>query len=134
MNNNRVFQVLVISSFAIYVAWFFLPYWPDHLSDFEKRLADHNGYGADLPVNHFLFYGTWFGLWFISALGLFFFKNWARHLFLALSFLGLAMVPFSGFVVQPPIDTLFSTINLLLDGAILAMTYLSPLSASFTRE
>ena len=130
MKNIRLFQVFVVLTSAAYVVWFFLPYWSSYLPDQEQRLADHNGYGADIPT-HFLIYGTWFCLWLIAALGLFFFQNWARHLFLALSLVGLAMAPFSGFVVQPPIDALFSTINLLLDGAILAMAYLSPLSVCF---
>lgn len=134
MNNIRVFQVLVISSFAIYVAWFFLSYWSFQLSDFEQRLTEYNGYGADLPVNHFLFYGAWFGLWSVATLGLFFFQNWGRHLFLTCTLLGLAMAPFSGFLVQDPLDALLSTINLLLDGAILAMAYLLPLSKSFLKQ
>lgn len=133
MNNVRVFQILVISSFAIYVAWFLLPYWPGYLSDFEQRLSGHNGYGSDLPIDHALFYGGWFGLWLVTSLGLLFLQNWAKHLFLALSLLGLAIVPFSGFVVQPPVDALFFMANLLLDGAILAKAYLSPLSATFAK-
>lgn len=134
MNNVRIFQVLVISSFVIYVAWFFLPYWSFQLSDFEQRLMEYDGYGADLPVTHFLFYGAWFVLWSVATLGLFFFKNWGRHLFLTCTLLGLAMTPFSGFLVQDPLDALLSTINLLLDGAILAMAYLLPLSKSFLKH
>lgn len=131
MNNIRTFQVLVVASTAIYVFWFFLPYWPGYLSDGEYRLAEYHGYGALLPVHHVLYYGTWFGLWIISAIGLFFFQNWARHFFLTLTLLGPVLAPFSGFAVQPPIDVLFSTTNVLLDGAILAMAYLSPLSVAF---
>lgn len=131
MNNVRLFQVLVVSSTAVYVVWFLLPYLSGHLSEDEYRLAEFNGYGAILPVQNVLYYGAWFGFWLISALGLFFFQNWGRHLFLVLCVLGPALAPFSGFSVQAPIDALFSTANLLLDGAILAMAYLSPLSKSF---
>ena len=134
MNNVRVFHVLVILTFTIYVAWFCFPYLPSYLSEYEQDLVAHGGYGADLPIDDVLFYGTFFGLVLIATLGLYFFQNWARHLFLALSLLDLAITPFSGFIVQPPIDGLFFMINLLLDGAILAMAYLSPLSASFKRN
>lgn len=46
----------------------------------------------------------------------------------------LATAPFSGFLVQSPLDALLSTVNLLLDGALLAMAYLSPLSKSFLKN
>jgi hypothetical protein len=133
MNNIRLFQVLVLSSTTFFVVWFFLPFWSGYLSDDQYRLAEYNGYGAVLPVHHALYYGTWFGLWLIAALGLYFFQNWARHLFLALSFLNLALAPFSGFAVQAPIDVLFSATVSILDGAILAMAYLLPLSANFKK-
>jgi hypothetical protein len=126
--------MLVVSTTAIYVAWFFMPYWTGYLSDFEYKLTQYNGFRAILPVQTPLYYNVWLGLWLIAAFGLVFFQNWARHLFLALTFLGTALAPFNGFSVQPPIDVLFSTTNLLLDGAILAMAYLSPLSACFNQE
>lgn len=131
MNNIRLFQMLVVSTTVIYIVWFFLPYWSGYLSDDEYRLAEYAGYGAILPVHHVLYYSVWFGLWLISALGLLFFQNWARHLYLVLSLLSLVTAPFSGFVVQPPVDALFSNATLLLDGALLAVAYLTPLAASF---
>lgn len=131
MNNIRFFQFLVASSTVIYIIWFFLPYWPGYLSEDEYRLAEYNGHGAILPVHNVLYFAIWFGLWLISALGLLFFQNWARQLYLVLSFFSLAVAPFSGFSVQPSMDVLFSNAYLLLDGAILAMAYLSPLKASF---
>lgn len=131
MNNIRFFQMLVVSSTVIYIIWFFLPYWSGHLSEDEYRLTEFAGYGAILPVHHVLYYSAWFGFWLISALGLFFFQNWARHLYLALSLLSLVTAPFSGFLVQTPVDTLLANANLLLDGALLAVAYLTPLAASF---
>ena len=121
----------MVVSTVIYVVWFFLPFWPGYLSEDAHQLAEYAGYGAILPVDHALYYGAWFGLWLIAAIGLIFFQNWARHLYLALSLLNPALAPFSGFMVQPPIDALFFATNLLLDGAILAMAYLTPMSDSF---
>jgi hypothetical protein len=129
--NIRLFQFVVASSTVIYIVWFFLPYWSGYLSDDEYRLAEYTGYGAILPVNHFLYYSTGFCLWLISAIGLFFFQNWARHLFLALSLSALAAVSLSGFLVAAPVDAFLLNANLLLDGVILALAYLTPLAASF---
>lgn len=132
MNNVRFFQVLVIASTATYCTWFFLPYFPGHLSDDENRLLEYSGYQAILPVGHVLYFGTWFVVWIIAAIGLFFIQNWARHLFLALAILSAATAPFGGFIVQSPVDVLLSTTNLLLDGAILAAAYVAPMSLAFT--
>ena len=133
MNRLRTFQILVVAATVCYVVWFFLPFWSNYLTDIEHRVASHTGYGALLPIDHPLYHGTWFALSLIAALGLIFIQNWARHLYLALSILGLVSAPFSGFVIQPPLDTLFSSASLLLDGAILAIAYLSPLAASFSK-
>lgn len=129
----RTFQILVAAATACYVVWFLLPYWVGALTETEQRLAAYSGYSALLPVQHPLYYGVWFALWLIAALGLVFLQNWARHLFLALSLLGIALAPFSGFVVQPPLDGLFANASALLDGAILAIAYLSPFAASFEK-
>jgi hypothetical protein len=123
--------MLVAAAMGCYLVWFLLPYWAGHLTESQQRLADYSGYATMLPVEHPVYYGLWFALWLIAALGLMFLKNWARHLFLGLSLLGVALAPFSGFVVQPPLDGLFANASALLDGAILAIAYLSPFAARF---
>ncbi len=133
MTQIRTFQVLVIAATVCYVVWFFMPYWSGYLTDLEDRLAGYSGYGAILPIHHPVYSSMWFGLSLLAAIGLMFLQNWARHLYLALSLLGPALAPFSGFVIQPPLDTFFSNANLLLDGAVLAVAYLSPLAASFRK-
>lgn len=133
MMRIRTFQILVIAATACYVVWFLLPYWPFYLTETEQQMTEVSGYGAVLPVEHPLYYSTWFALWIIAGLGLVFLQNWARHLFLVLSLLGPALAPFSGFVVQPPLDGLFANASALLDGVILAVAYLSPLADSFRK-
>lgn len=128
MNRIRILRILVAAASLCYVVWFFLPYLA---TDLEQRVAAYSGYGAILPVQHPLYYGTWFALWLVAALGLMLLHNWARHLYLVLSLLGPALAPFSGYVIQPPLDTLFASTSLLLDGAVLALVYLSPLADSF---
>jgi hypothetical protein len=131
MNSHRIFRALVVAATAIYVVWFLQPYGLGDLPDVEHQLLEHDRYGALLPVQHPLFYCTWFCLWLVASVGLFLLQNWARHLFLALYVIGIALVPFAGFTVQLPIDTALSAVNTLLNGAILALAYLTPVSASF---
>lgn len=131
MTRVRTFQILVAAATACYVVWFFLPYWSGYLTELEQRVAGYSGYGAVLPVQHPLYSGAWFALWLIAAVGLVLLQNWARHLFLALAVLGPVLAPFSGFIIQPPLDTLFASANLLLDGAVVALAYLSPIADNF---
>lgn len=128
MNLIRTFRILVAAATACYVVWFLLPY---GASDLEQRIAEYSGHGAVLPIHHSFYYGAWFTLWLVAALGLVLLHNWGRHLYLALSLLGIVVTPFSGYLIQPPLDTMFSSANLLLDGVVLAMAYLSPVAASF---
>lgn len=134
MTQIRIFQTLVIAATACYAAWFFLPSWPHYLTDLEHRVVGYSGYGAVLPVQHPIYSAGWFALWLIATVGLVLFQNWARHLYLVLALLGPVLAPFSGFIIQPPLDTLFSSANLLLDGAVLALAYLSPLADNFKKR
>jgi hypothetical protein len=139
MRHIRLFQTLVVISTLSYVLWFFFPHisqWfaNDLYRDVASRLGQYDGLGALLPIHHPLYYVPWFTFWLIASIGLFFFQNWARYLFLFLYVLSLALAPFSGFSVKGPLESFFGEITAVLDGAILAMAYLSPLSAAFTRS
>ncbi len=136
MKQIRLFQVFVIASTFSYVVWFFFPYISGRLAnplylEIEQQVGQYAGLGALLPVHHPFYYGTWFSLWLIASLGLFFFQNWARHLFLFLYVLGTLLTLVSGFSAQGPMENFFGGISTVLDGAILAMAYLSPLADGF---
>ena len=81
----RTFQILVIAATVCYAIWFFLPYWSIYLTETEQRMTEVSGYGALLPVQHPIYYITWFVLWVVAAAGLIFIQNWARHLYPPLS-------------------------------------------------
>jgi hypothetical protein len=136
MKHIRLFQALVVVSTLSYSLWFFFPYIVQHLAndlyrDIASRLGQYDGYGAFLPVHHPLYYWPWFGFWLIASIGLFFFQNWAKNLFLFLNVLGLVLAPLGGFSVRGPLASLLAELTTVLDGAILALAYLSPLAAAF---
>lgn len=131
MNRIRLFQLLVVISATSYIIWFCLPYFSGYLSEDQQSLAGYYGYGAILPVLDIYYYGSWFGFSLVASVGMFFIQNWARHLFLCLIILDIVLAPVSGFMVQAPLDTAFSSLSQLVDGAILLMAYTSPLSESF---
>jgi hypothetical protein len=99
--------------------------------DIESALGQYNGFGAVLPVHQPLYYGTWFGLWLIASVALIFLQNWARYLFLWLYALDVVLLLFSGFTVQGPVENSLTQLIAVLDGAILAMAYFSPLAEYF---
>ncbi len=139
MGQIRLFQIFVVTATVSYVVWFFFPYISAGLAnplylEIEQRAGEYAGFGALLPVHHPLYYGTWLGLWLIASVGLFFFQNWARHLFLILYVVGTLLIPLSGFSAQGPMENFFGQIATVLDGAILALAYLSPLAQNFQNK
>lgn len=125
-----IFRLLVVAATASYLVWFFLPYLA---TDLERQIAAYSGHGAVLPVRHPVYYGSWLLLWLVAASGLVLLHNWARQLYLVLVLLGPVLAPFSGYVIQPPLDSMFSSASLLFDGAVIAIAYLSPVSGSFKK-
>jgi len=138
MKQTRLFQTLVVVSTLSYVLWFFFPYLTPYFAndlyrEIASRLGQYDGFGAILPVHHPLYYGPWFAFWLSASIGLFFFQNWARYLFLFLHVVGLVLVLVGGFSVRGPLENFFGALTAVLDGAILAMAYLSPLAAGFAK-
>ncbi len=80
-----------------------------------------------------IFYITQHGLDYGSVQPLVFssFKT-GRDIFIYLTVVGsLIVAPLSGFLIQTPIDVLFLNATLLFDGAILTLTYMTPLAEHF---
>jgi hypothetical protein len=137
MRQIRVFQILVVLSTLTYLSWFFFPNVLEYFAnstylEIQYRLGRYNGFGAFLPVHHPLYYGTWFGLSLLASIGVFFFQNWGRHLLLSLYALGVLLSLLSGFSVQGPVENFLGQLTVVLDGAVLAMAYFSPLAKHFS--
>lgn len=133
LNLVKLFQVLIIISTLNYVILFFLPYFPEFFSPEIQRVLAYNGYGAVIP-SHLFIYGTVFLLWILSAIGIFFFQNYGRILFLFMYILSILMIPFFGVTVSTPIESFMFSIGDILDIAIIALAYFSPLSGYFKEQ
>lgn len=127
---TSIFRILLLTAAICNTIWFFY-YYIVPLSDAEARLVAIDGYGGFVPVQHPFFYWGWFAIWLFATSGMFFFRNWARHLYLALSVVGQLLLPFSGYVTALPFDYFLSTTFLLLSGVILGMAYFSVLMEKF---
>lgn len=68
----------------------------------------------------------------VGAIGLLLWKNWARTLFLVCVVASIVLTPLSDLYVDSGWVTLFGYICTLLEGALLALIYFSPLEERFT--
>lgn len=89
----------------------------------------HSKISLDSPVlSYFLLF-----IGFIMSIGLFFLKRWGRYLFIALWLYGLISSLLFGIRVSLPSDGFIGTILTTIDGVILAIILITPLSAQFDK-
>lgn len=70
----------------------------------------------------------------VSTIGLFFFRHWARPLALVVATLGLAISPLFGPGLSSGWSNALLEASFLSWGAVLALSYFSPLSERFARQ
>ena len=140
MSHVRLFQVFVIINWLLYLGLFFLPIgWLSGDPRIVELLSLDGSYSS-LAYSNFRLYvplpgGFLFALplwgFLFASIGLIFFQNWGRYLYLAL-WLGMGIgILFFGIRVSHPVQGLITFLVGALDGAILAIAFLSPLGACF---
>lgn len=131
MKQIRYFQALVALSWMLYATWSFLPNYWSATDPGAVRLLSFDGHGAILSPQTRLLTICVFWLWLLAAIGAFFFQNWGRYLFLGLSLWSIIGAALFGVRVTSPLDSVVGLLIDLLDGAILALMYLSPIRDLF---
>ncbi len=136
---TKVFKILIIAMFVvgiieISVAEFLFDTLPmplqKHIMLVENEPFDGNTTLTELTS---IFIG---GLTIIiftiaSIIGIWKFKNWARYLYLITTILFLPIYFITGPVIMNPAEAMFSSIAYSIDGALIALMFLSPLSKEF---
>jgi hypothetical protein len=97
-------------------------------------LLKYDGYGARLVLDHPIYLSLPIIADVIAAVGLAFFQNWGRYLFLALWISGLFSSLVFGVRVTPPATVFLSILQVTLTGGILAIVFISPLRQAFAQE
>ncbi|HWV19046.1 MAG TPA: hypothetical protein VNZ68_10775 [Rhodocyclaceae bacterium] len=134
MGRIYIFQRLVIASTAIFLAWSFLPYAPiEHVPEVSELLAWH-GYGALIQLPYPLAPLLLGFVKVMSSIGLYFLRPWGRWLLLSLLLINVSLQPFYGLTVGAPLDSFFGSLLGLLDGAILGLAFLSPISEAMRKD
>jgi hypothetical protein len=130
----RLFQTMVITSTLIGLFLFASPLLPLPISGQMAALRGYSGAGAiAFSITNFVFLIAQ-PLWLLSAIGLCFLKWWARPLFVGTYALTTVASLFGGIAVSLPWESSLATITTLIDGAVLALAFLPPLSEYFARD
>jgi hypothetical protein len=122
MSRVRIFQSLVAVSLLLYLAWSIVPF--NWIGPENAKLLSFDSYGAILDPHGRLLTIGMFSLWLFAKVGIFFFQNWGRYLYLGLAVWSVIGVALFGIQIASPLDSMFGSAINLLDGAILAMAYL----------
>jgi len=127
-----LFRNLIIFSYVVYAVFFFMPSFEMYL--YEKEVLDAltwSGYGAIVSSNQIVSYIFFLG-YTIALLGLFYFKSWARILFIILTVLSVILTGLSGVIVLPSVEGALLNMTILADGATVAIMYFTSISAKFS--
>ena len=128
---EKLFRTLVISTTLLYVFFWFLPY-IDHywLNEDELDLASWDAAGSIVPQS-LIINLIWFSIWVTTGIGLYFYRPAARTIFLFLMPISTVYSAFCGFLVLPPISAAIIGLVNMLDGAVLAVAYLTGVGKRF---
>ena len=130
----RLFQAMAVSATAIGLFMFAWPYLPIPVAQGLVDLREEAGAGAVSAELSYLIFMALQPLWILSAFGLCFFKWWARPVFVGTYVLGIVGNLLGGLIIWLPWEAVLITLATLLDGGVLALAFLPPLSAYFERD
>jgi hypothetical protein len=130
----RLFQSMVVASALIGVFLFTWPYLPIPMDEDVWNFRWQSGAGAAWGAAAYFIHLVLQVCWILSAFGLCFFKWWARPLFAGTYLLSAVSILLGGFVIWFPWEAFLITVATLLDGAVMALAFLPPLSAYFERD
>lgn len=127
----KLFRILVATSTITFVLAAFSPrlnwgaVWPE-----TSDLLRHDGSMAIMPLPTFVV-ALLMLLWVSVAVGLWQFNRHARLSFLLLTAMSVVLTALGGISVQLPFEVVLEYAVALMDGAIVAMAYFSPVAEKF---
>src|SRR5688572_9336745 len=129
----RLFQSMVVASTAIGAFLWIWPYLPLPISEQTMAIRDADGIGALLPWASYWVLTALQPIWVVAGIGLYFFLWWGRLLLAAAYAAGIVANLVGGMIIWLPWEAVLVTLATLLDGAVLTLAFLPPLSKYFER-
>lgn len=113
------------------ILWIFFPFGLHHRGITEGAF-EWIGAGSILPYRISAIVSDLFTvLFFVSYIGLWYLKSWARLLFLILCLVGAVFLPLYGLSVLSGYESMIGYLITLGDGFVLCLSYMSPLRKFF---
>ena len=134
MNNNLkiIYKYIVLSTLFSNICILVFPYlWPYfYQSESIQAIVWSNGVGAKFILNDYIVYGISL-VYFVCYFGLLKYLNWARYIYGVMIIFVLFLNLIGGVFSQGYIDSFLNNLILLLDGAIISLSFFSPISELF---
>ncbi len=132
--NLRTFQATTATGFIAFLVWWVLPLVGWTVNPQAAEALQFAGVGALDAATHPAWYFAFLVVRVIATIGLLLVFKWGRLVFAISLLAGLPFGLFSGVYVAPAIDSTIGYLSSLLDGAVLALAYFSPVSALFRND
>jgi len=126
------FRYAIAGWMLSYFAFFIMPtfVWP--LYDEQTWLLLSYSYYGGMEQNYLnAFAYLYASTSLLSAAGLWFYKRWARTLFIALFIISFAATPLVGILILPPLDNFLIALTGFFQAAILIMSLLTSVASEF---
>lgn len=132
MSRVRLFQLLVLLSVVLHFAWIVLP--GGNPSPEQQEALRWGGHGGVPLLQHPFVYVAMGAAKLVAAIGMVLFLSWGRWVLAGLLALSLAQLPFNGIGVALPYESLIGALTGLIDGAVLALAFASPLADAMRKD
>jgi hypothetical protein len=134
MTYLRKYQLTVVASLLLYVAWIVAPLISGPLPMEYNEAFKWSMYGGQHWVSDGRFFLIGLLLKVVVSFGLLLLLSWARWMMLALAAFNVFIIFNSGLLLGVPIDNLIAYLLTLSEGAILALLFLSPIAQLMRRD
>jgi hypothetical protein len=131
MHRRTRFRALVVAWALLYGWWTALPYTAWKQPEAVREALQYSGRGALLPPSELVADLFVIGA-LAAAIGLLFFRRWGRMLLAGTTLVSVMHAPLAGVGVSGPVDGTVGFVMTLLNGALLALAYASPVARDFT--
>jgi hypothetical protein len=82
MNQRRLFSALIVSNWVLQLLLYVFPFLSLYADPLIEKLMALDGYGAMIHSENPIIYQLPLGVFLVASVGMLFFKNWARYLYL----------------------------------------------------
>lgn len=124
-----IFSLFITSIFSIAAGEILIDTLPSILQDYIVQI-DLEYDSSDFSI--FDVIAMIIGIFAIAVLiGMWKFKNWARHSYVILTIVSLPYYYVDGPIVMNPLEAMFSDFSCMIDGILIYMMYMTPLSDKF---